>query len=157
MIAISNGKRTTKIELDRSLSSAVVLSWEDLLNTSHGGLIHIEYAPGKSLQYLKVWELRDKGTWSLVCEYWMSPGPTAVPREGMTFSNDYHSAGLTDMLGVIMQHQDHFSDSLDRPGAGLIQVMLPTDLDRLAASDCMTHVYQTLGLNYAHISKAAMA
>jgi hypothetical protein len=155
--SISDGKRTVKIELDRILASAVVLSWEDLLNAPHGGLIHIEYAPGESLQYLKVWDLTGKGVWSLVCEYWMSRDPTAVSREGMTFSNDYHSASLTDMFGVIMQHQDHFSDSLDKPGAGLIQVMLPTDLEKLEATAFMTHAYESLGLTFAHVSMAAMA
>lgn len=157
MGSIPNEKRIIKMFLDRMLTSAVVLSWEDLLHVTHGGLIHIEYAPGKTLKYLKVWELTGKGEWSLICEYWMSCGSTAVPRDGMTFSNDYHSAGLTDMLEVIMQHQDRFSDSLDRPGAGLIQVTLPTDQESLAAAACMRHVYESLGLTFAHIPAAAMA
>jgi hypothetical protein len=157
MSGIPNGKRTMKIELDRIFTSAVVLNWGDLLHVTHGGLIHIEYAPGKSLQYLKVWELTGKGAWSLVCEYWMPRGPSAVPCDGMTFSNDYHSAGLTDMLEVIMQHQDRFSDSLDRPGAGLIQVTLPTRQESLAATACMRQAYESLGLTFAHIPAAAMA
>lgn len=157
MSSIPDGKRTIKIELDRILTSAVVLSWGDLLHTSQRGLIHIEYAPGKTLEYLKVWELTGKGGWSLVCEYWMSRGPTAVPRDGMTFSNDYHSAGLTDMLELIMQHQDSFAASLVRPGAGLIQVTLPTDQESLAATACMRHAYEGLGFTFAHIPAAAMA
>jgi len=156
MRSSSNEKRTLTIELDRILASAVVLSWQDLLHATHGGLIHIEYAPGKTLQYLKVWELTGKGEWSLVCEYWMSCGPAGLPRDGMTFSNDYHSAGLTDMLELIMQHQDRFSDSLDRPGAGLIQVTLPTAQESVAATACMTQAYENLGLTFAHIP-AAMA
>ena len=157
MSSIPDGKRTIKMELDRTLASAVVLSWEDLLQVPQQGLIHIEYAPGKSLQYLKVWELKGKGAWSLVCEYWMSRQPTAVPRNGMTFSNDYYSAGLTDMLEVIMQHQDSFSDSRDGPGGGLIQVMPPTDQESLDATACMRHAYECLGLIFAHIPAAAMA
>ena len=157
MSNIPDGKRAIKIDLDRILTSAVVLNWKDLLHATQGGLIHIEYAPGKVLQYLKVWELTGKGVWSLVCEYWMSRGPTAVPPDGMTFSNDYHSAGLTDMLEMIMQHQNRFSDSLDRPGAGLIQIPLPTDQESLAATDCMRHAYESLGLSFAHIPAAAMA
>lgn len=155
--SIPNEKRSIKIELDRILTSAVVLSWEDLLHVTHGGLIHIEYAPGKTLQYLKVWELTGKGKWSLVCEYWMSRGSTAVPHDGMTFSNDYHSAGLTDMLEMIMQHQNRFSDSLHKPGAGLIQVTLPTAQESLAATACMRQAYESLGLTFAHIPTAAMA
>jgi hypothetical protein len=157
MSSIPDGKRTIKIELDRILTSAVVLSWEDLLHVTHGGLIHIEYAPGKTVQYLKVWELTGKGEWSLVCEYWMSRGPAGLPPAGMMFSNEYHSAGLTDMLELIMQHQDRFSDSLDRPGAGLIQVTLPTAQESLAATACMRHAYESLGLAFAHIPAAARA
>jgi len=157
MSSVLDGKRTIKIELDRVLTSAVILNWEDLIHVTQGGMIHIEYAPGKSLQYLKVWELAGKGAWSLVCEYWMSRGPAAVPHDGITFSNDYHSAGLADMLEVIMQHQDNFSDSLDRPGAGLIQVTSPTDEERLAATACMKHAYEGLGLTFGHIPAAAIA
>jgi len=157
MNSVTNQKSAIKIELDRILTSAVVLSWQDLLHATHGGLIHIEYAPGKTLQYLKVWELTGKGEWSLVCEYWMSCGPAGLPRDGMTFSNDYHSAGLTDMLELIMQHQDRFSDSLGRPGAGLIQVTLPTAQESLAATACMRQAYESLGLTFAHIPAAAMA
>jgi hypothetical protein len=157
MNSVPNEKRAIRIEVDRILASAVVLSWQDLLHATHGGLIHIEYAPGKTLQYLKVWELTGKGEWSLVCEYWMSCGPAGLPRDGMTFSNDYHSAGLTDMLELIMQHQDRFSDSLDRPGAGLIQVTLPTAQESLAATACMRQAYESLGLTFAHIPKAAVA
>jgi len=157
MTSIPDEKRTIKIELDRILTSAVVLSWQDLLHATHGGLIHVEYAPGKTLQYLKVWELTGKGQWSLVCEYWMSCGPAGLPRDGMTFSNDYHSTGLTEMLELIMHHQDRFSDSMDRPGAGLIQVTLPTSEERLAATACMRHAYESVGLTFAHIPAAAMA
>src|SRR5579862_4027031 len=120
-------KCAMKIQMDRILTSAVVLSWEDLLHVSQRGLIHIEYAPGKSLEYLKVWQLTGKGEWSLVCEYWMPNGTTDATRDGITFSNDYHSAGLAGMLEVIMQHQESSAASLMAPGAGLIQVMLPTD------------------------------
>jgi hypothetical protein len=157
MSSIPDGKRAIKIQIDRILTSAVVLSWEDLLHVSQRGLIHIEYAPGKSLQYLKVWELTGKGKWSLVCEYWMSCGATVTPPEGMTFSNNYHSAGLAEMLEVIMQHQDSFAASLGRPGAGLIQVTMPTDQESLAATACMRHAYESLGLTFRDIPAAAMA
>lgn len=157
MSSIPDGKRTIKIQMDRILTSAVVLSWEDLLHVSQRGLIHIEYAPGKSLQYLKVWELTGKGAWSLVCEYSMSSGPAAPSRDGIRFSNDYHSAALAEMLETIMQHQDSFAASLVGPGAGLIQVTLPTNEESLAATDCMRHAYESLGLAFAHIPAAAMA
>jgi len=130
-----------KIQMDRILTSAVVTSWRDLAHGPQKGLIHIEYAPGKSLEYLKIWQLTGKGEWSLVCEYWMPNGTTAAARDGITFSNGYHSAGLTERLEVIMQHQDSFAASLVARGAGLIQVEPPTEQESVAATDCMRHAY----------------
>jgi hypothetical protein len=153
---IPDQKRTVNIQMDRMLTSAVVLSWADLLHASPRGLIHIEYAPGKSLPYVKVWDLTGKGEWSLVCEYWMSPGSTGAPVDRMTFSNNYHSAGLAAMLEVIMQHQEYFAASVVT-GAGLVQVTLPTELENLAAAGCMRHAYDSLGLAFAQIPAAAMA
>jgi len=74
----------------------------------------------------------------------------------MTFSNDYHSAGLAEMLKVIMQHQDNFAPSL-KPAAGLIQVTLPTEQENLMSGACMRHVYESFGLRFAHIPAAAAA
>jgi hypothetical protein len=143
-----------KVQMDRILESAVVLSWKDLLHPSQKGLIQIEYASATRLQYLKIWQLTGKGQWSLVCEYWMPHGPTGSPAGGMTFSNDYHSAGLAEMLEVIMEHQDIFAPSLN-PAAGLIQVTLPTEQENLASGARMRHVYESFGLSFAHIPAAA--
>lgn len=156
MSSIADGKRAMKMQMDRVLTSAVVLNWGDLLPVSQRGMVHIEYAPGKSLQYLKIWQLTGKGEWSLVCEYWMPGGTTAAARDGMKFSNEYHSAGLAEMLEVIMQHQDSFAASL-ASGAGLIQLTLPTDQESEAATDCMRHAYESLGLTFVHISTSAVA
>jgi hypothetical protein len=156
MSGISDGKSVVNVELDRVLTSAVVLSWDDLLHPTQRGLIHIEYAPGALLQYLRVWQLTGKGEWSLVCECVMSHSP-AVLTSGTTFSNDYHSAGLAEMLDVIMQHQGSFASSPLRHGAGLIQVTLPTERESIAASACMRHVYASLGLMFAEIPATAMA
>lgn len=145
------------IEMDRILRSAVVLSWKDLLPVSQGGLVHIEYAPGQRLPYVKIWHLTGKGEWSLVCEYWMSREPARIPGAGMTFSNGYYSAGLAEMMEVIMQHQGFFAASLVVPGAGLIQIILPTDQESMAATNCMRHAYESLGITPAQIPTAAMA
>jgi|SRR5579863_5720610 len=145
------------IEMGRILRSAVVLSWKDMFPASQGGLVHIEYVPGSHLPCLKIWRLTGKGEWSLVCEYWMPCEPAHIPVAGITFSNGYYSAGLTEMLGVIMQHQGCFVASLIAPGAGMIQVMLPTDQDSLAATNCMKHAYETLGIAPVQIHMAAMA
>jgi hypothetical protein len=150
------GTTMVKVQMDRILESAVVLSWRDLLHPSQGGPIHIEYAPGTRLAYLKIWQLTGKGEWSLVCEYWMPHGPTDSPGDGIKFSNDYHSASLAEMLEVIMQHQENFAPSL-KPGAGLIQVTLPTEQETLTSGACMRHVYESFGLSFARIPAAAAA
>lgn len=92
----------------------------------------------------------------MVCEYWMPRASTYGPGDGMTFSNDYHSAGLAEMLEVIMQHQDNFPPSL-KPGAGLVQVTLPTERENSMSGACMRHVYESFGLSFAHIPAAAVA
>lgn len=145
-----------RAQMDRILKSAVVLSWRDLLHPSQRGLIHIEYAPGTRLPYLKIWHLTGRGEWRLVCEYWMPRGSADSFGDGMTFCNDYHSAGLAAMLEVIMQHQDNFAPSL-KPGAGLIQVTLPTEQENLTSGACMRHVYESFGLSFAQIPAAAAA
>ncbi|HLJ89282.1 MAG TPA: hypothetical protein VKZ53_20860 [Candidatus Angelobacter sp.] len=135
-----------KVQMDRILESAVVLSWKDLTHPSQRGLIHIEYSPGAHLLYLKIWQLMGNGAWSLICEYWMPHGSTDGPRDGMTFRNDYHSSRLAKMLEVIMQHQDNFAPSL-KPGAGLIQVTPPTKQESFASEASMRHVYDIFGLS----------
>lgn len=155
MTGIPHGKRVIEVQMDRILESAVILSWKDLVHVSQRGLIHVEYAPGPSLQYLKIWELVAKGSWSLICEYWMQQGPGSTPVVGLTFSNDFRSEGLAQMLEVIMQHQDSFVSSFGRPGAGLIQVTPPTEQESLAASACMRDAYEGLGLSFARIPAAA--
>jgi hypothetical protein len=157
MNSIPNRTPMIKVQIDRILESAVVLSWKDLLHPSQRGLIHIEYAPGTRLPYVKIWQLTGRGEWSMVCEYRMPSGPTDTPRDGMTFSNDYHSAGLAEMLDVIMQHQNSFAASSATPGAGMIQVTLPTEQESVAATACMRHAYASLGLTFALIPAAAMA
>jgi hypothetical protein len=154
--SIPQGKTIVTVQMDRILKSAVVLSWRDLLHPSQRGLIHIEYAPGTRLPYLKIWHLTGRGEWRLVCEYSMPGRPTDSLGDGMTFSNDYHSAGLAEMLEVIMQHQDNFPPSL-KPGDGLIQVTLPTEQENLTSGACMRHVYESFGLSFAHIPAAAAA
>lgn len=157
MTGIPHGKRVMKVQMDRILESAVVLSWRDLLHVSQRGLIHIDYAPGPSLQYLKIWQLTAKGSWSLICEYWMRQGQGATPVAGLTFSNDFHSEGLAQMLEVIMQHQGTFMTSFGRPGAGLIQVTPPTEQESLAASACMRDAYDGLGFVFDRVPSAAAA
>jgi hypothetical protein len=145
------------VQLDRLLESAVVLSWTDLVHPFQRGIIQIEYAAAARLPYLKVWQLTAKGQWSLVGEYWMERGATGIPVEGMTFSNDYHSAGLAEMLEFIMQHQDSFATLSLAPMAGSIQISPPTEQENLAAGACMRHAYESFGFDFAHVAEATIA
>jgi hypothetical protein len=157
MAGITHGKRPMKVQMDRVLESAVVLNWKDLLQASQKELIHIDYTSESTLQYLKIWALTGKGSWSLICEYWMRQGHAATPVAGLTFSNDFHSENLAQMLEVIMQHQGSFISSFGRPGAGLIQVTPPTEQESLAAGYCMRDAYAGLGLLFAQVPTAAAA
>jgi hypothetical protein len=87
----------------------------------------------------------------------MQHGQGATPVAGLTFSNDFHSESLAQILEVIMQHQGSFMTSFGRPGAGLIQVTAPTEQESLAASACMRDAYDGLGLSFARIRAAAAA
>lgn len=139
------------IQMRRILESAVILSWKDLLPPSQRGLIQIEYVPGTHLSYVKIWQLTEKGEWSLVCEYWLSHRPAIATDDGTTFSNGHHSAGLAAMLQVIMQHKDHFA-APHRPGSpSSIQVRLPTEQDTIEANAFMRQAYESIGLAFTDI------
>ncbi len=142
---------TKRVRIDRVLESAVVLSWKDLFHASKEGLVHVEYgtAPEPCLQYLKIWLSTARGTWDLICEYWISPGSAKLPVAGLTFSNGYYSADLEQILKQMMQHQDGVPNSLcGESGVNLLQVQSPTESDTLKAGTCMTEVYHRLGLAY---------
>ncbi len=158
MLMIPSIAPPKRVKIDRVLESAVVLSWKDLLQSSDQGVVHVEYAtaPEPSLQYLKIWLSTRRGTWDLICEYWMSPGSSRVPAVGLTFSNGYYSADLAQMLEHMMQHQDGFPNSLSgKSGVNLIQVQSPTEDDRLKAGSCINEAYQRLGLPCANIPGTA--
>ena len=147
-----------KVQIYRVLESAVVLSWKELLQSSHKGVVHVEYgtAPEPSLQYLKIWLARRRGTWDLICEYWMCRGTSTVPAAGLTFSNGYYSAHLAQMLEDVMRHQDGIPGSLSgQTSLGLIVVESPTEDDRQKAGNCMSHAYKQIGLKFGTIASRA--
>jgi hypothetical protein len=156
MSSVLCGTPAVRVQIERILESAVVLSWEDLVHPSQTGLIQIEYAAGARLPYLKIWQLTARGEWRLVCEYWMARVP-AAPDDGMMFGNDYHSAGLAEMLEFIMEHQESFVVPVATPATGLILVTPPTNPEKLAARACMRHAYECFGLTFARIPEAVMA
>jgi hypothetical protein len=145
-------KPIKRVQINRVLESAVVLSWNDLVKGLHRVIIHVEYgiAPEPSLQYLKIWLSRTPGMWDLICEYWISPGPSLIPAAGLTFSNGYYSSDLEQILEQTIQHRDGFSDPLcGKSGVNLIRVPAPTEDDTLNARTCISEAYGRLGLVYA--------
>lgn len=141
-----------RVQIYRILESAVVLSWKELLQSSHKGVVHVEYgiAPEPSLQYLKIWLATRRGNWDLICEYWICSGSSAVPAVGLTFSNGYHSTHLAQMLEDVMRHHDGLPGSLSgKTSVGLIVIQSPTEEDRKKAGNCMRLAYQQIGLEFA--------
>ncbi len=146
-----------KIELDRVLECAVILSWRDLMSASISGSIHIEYRtkPDGSLEYLSAWSSVKRGYWRLICEYWMDPHSSHG--SGLRFANGYGSRSLARMLELIMQHQDTFSKSSQLRNHGLIQVHPPGEKERIAAGNCMRKAFEFLGFSLTEAPAALWA
>lgn len=140
-----------RVQIDRVLESAVVLSWKEVLQRRKDGIVHIEYdtAPEPSLQYVKIWVSTRRGLWDLICEYWMAQGTSRVPTRGLTFSNGYHSLQLQHILEHTLGHGDGIADPLSGDtSVSLILVHPPTIDDRQNATDCITEAYNRIGLAY---------
>ena len=127
----------TNITLDQILESAVVLNWKDLLPGTRTNLVHVEYrlAPAGALEFLKIWSSITRGHQYLVCEWACTP---LLPGSHVTFSNDFYSKDLAQMLESIIQHQAAFSKDLTLHRDGLVQIHPPTEEDRRSAGACMT-------------------
>ncbi len=131
--------------LERTLESAIVVSWADLMHGTADGLIQIEYgfAAGGTLDYLKVWSSITRGHWLLACEYWMSP--STFHATGISFDNGYQSQGLAHILGFVMQHQDAFVLPPNLGWQGLLQVPTPTQEESAAAAASVNQAFDRLG------------
>ncbi len=131
--------------IERTLESAVVVSWTDLICGPQPGLIHIEYgfAATGNLDYLKLWSSVTRGHWRLVCEYWMSPS-TFHPAS-VHFENGYQSEGLAHILEFVMQHQNLFVLPMDHGRQGLLQIPTPTEAQTTAAAAWMNEAFNRLG------------
>ena len=130
---------STNITLDQILECAVVLSWRDLLPGIRTSLVHVEYrlGPSGSLEFLKVWSSIIRGHQYLVCEWTPSAAANHV-----SFSNDFYSKDLAQMLESIIQHQAIFSKDLTLHRDGLVQIHPPTEEDRRSAEAYMTAAFR---------------
>jgi hypothetical protein len=130
--------------LEGILESAVVVSWADLMRGAQTGLIHIEYAfaPGGTLDYLKLWSSITPGHWLLACEYWMTT--STFHSCGVSFDNGYQCQGLAHILQSVMQHQDSFSLPTDSGRQGLLQIPTPTEEEITAAAASVSEAFAHL-------------
>ena len=132
--------------LERILESAIVVSWDDLMQGAPTGLIHIKYdfAPDGTLEYLAVWSSVIRGNWLLVCNYRMSA--SKFHAADIHFENGYQSETLAHILEVIMQHQDRFALVPNLGRQGLLQVPTPTQEESTVAAASMSEVFDGLDL-----------
>lgn len=140
--------------LDRTLESAVVMSWADLMHDAQTGLIHIEYAfaPTGTLDYLKVWSSVTRGHWLLACEYWMSE--STFHGVGVRFENGYESERLAHILESVMQHQTSFVLPENMGRQGLLQIPTPTEEEAAAAGDWIRGASDRLDVTLAEPAQA---
>jgi hypothetical protein len=112
------------VKLDHILESAVVLSWQDLLQGQSAGLVQIEYHVGadRSVECLKMWRSTPQGYSSLICNYSVNPGRSGGP----CFSNGFHSRDLGHLLESIMLNQNLFQLGSEPHSNVVIQVSAPT-------------------------------
>jgi len=131
--------------LERTLESAIVVSWADLMRDAQTGLIHIEYgfAPTGTLDYLKVWSSLTPGHWLLACEYWMSA--STFHGTGVRFDNGYESEGLAHILEFVMQRQSEFVLPPNLGRQGLLQIGTPTKEEIAAAGEWLHQAFDRLG------------
>jgi hypothetical protein len=135
--------------LEGILESAVVVSWANLMRGAQTGLIHIEYgfAPGGTLDYLKLWSSITPGHWLLACEYWMTA--STFHNRGACFDNGYQSQVLAHILESVMEHQNRFSLPTDFGRQGLLQIPTPTEEESTAAAASVSEAFDHLGLALA--------
>jgi hypothetical protein len=127
--------------LERTLASAVVVSWTDLMKDSTSGLLHIEYtfAPDNSLDYLKIWSSVASGEWHLACAYWTAS--STFHDQGIHFEDGFQSDALGRNLEFVVQHQPDFSSSLDRGRTGLLKIQMPTEVESTAAAEVLRQAF----------------
>ena len=136
-------------DLERTLESAIVVCWTDLMRGTETGLIHIEYgfAPSGTFDYLKVWSSLTRGHWLLACEYWMSA--STFHSTGIRFDNEYESERLAQILELVMQRQSEFVLPANLGRQGLLQIGTPSREDIAAADEWLHEAFDRLGSELA--------
>lgn len=139
MSSIATIQAMQAARLERTLKSAVVSSWSELMPDSDSGLIHIEYQTGADgmLDFIKIWASRVWGQWNLVCELWMRPLWSHV--SGVRFGSEFHSVDFARALELVVGSDD---TSAMLPNLhGMVQVFPPTAVER---SDADANVRESM-------------
>ena len=111
-----------KTSLEQLLECGIQASWTELTATAGTALMRVEYHPGGDvpLEFVKIWASTVRGYWSLVCEYW--PRSLSSRPAGLTFSNQYHSAGLAQAFAAITRSPAEFPRSASDGFDGFVLV-----------------------------------
>jgi len=124
------------MEFEKAIALAVVSSWDDLVKTNDElCTVRIEYRDisGASLEWLKVWIVRQSGHWVLVCNYSTKASRSSQDLR-FRFANSYQSATLTQNLDFIMQNQLRFTRrAAGSSMKGMVEVASPNQEDRTNA------------------------
>jgi hypothetical protein len=131
MTSITDSHVIQTIPLDRALEYTVIQSWDDLMPDQASGLIHLEYQTGEngSTDFFKVWASISRGSWKLICEFWIRPLWSHAT--GLRFENGYHSEELAHNLEHVMRQEETFPKLPEQ--VGLIQIHPPTQEERKEA------------------------
>jgi len=122
------------------LQSAVIVSWGELIRGARGSIqLEYEFAPGGSLECVKVWTSTQRGYWFLACTFRMSISQSHGT--GIQFDNGCYSERFGENLGMFMRHQDAFlpAKNLQRPG--MLHITNPTSAE---ASSAIASVRESL-------------
>ena len=125
--------------LDELLTSAVVLNWDAVTQSSTDGRVRVDYHIGGdgAVEYLKLWSYT-REYWSLVCEHSTHLSWSDGPR----FCNGYHSRSLSRLLQSIMMNQGQCSHSRKPNTNGTLEITPPTAADVEAATVRVSETFQ---------------
>lgn len=127
--------------VEKILASAIVANWRDLMRGAPSGVIQVEYgyAPSGTLDYLRVWSSITRGYWLLACAYWTSA--SGFHNAGVQFENGYQSERLSQVLEIVMQHQNAFAFHPNFARQELLHLTTPTEEECTAAAAAISDIF----------------
>ena len=131
-------ERLGKMERDRAFELAVVLSWDELVDSGESASMHVKYenVPELPLNSVEVWMIKNRGYGFLVCRRSAAPSNSLAPRlEALAthFANSYRSNTLAANLDFIMRSQRQFSRPMNRSIHGFVRIDRPSNDEEQSA------------------------